>query len=148
MKGCHNCEHASAIAEGKYAGKPWEDVPCSGCEVMEDKSRSFEYEEWRRTAVAVDESEEQEKEEDRLPVSVLREALVGFLSLPPDLRDVVAWRYAGMKYGDIAKVQEVTEGCAERRHKRAMEIWPVLRALFPEKFAKHERRRMGVADSN
>ncbi len=144
MRGCHNCEHAAAIAEGKYAGRAWEDVPCAGCDAIRETGRSLEFEEWRKTAAAVDMGDGM-ADEELLPVSVMQEVMVGFLSLSPELRDVVAWRYAGMKYDDIAKVQGVTMACAEKRHRRAMELWPTLRALFPEKSAKQERRRTGVA---
>ena len=39
---------------------------------------------------------------DSLPVDVMQEIVVGLLKLKPELRDVVAWRFAGIRYGDIA----------------------------------------------
>jgi len=79
--------------------------------------------------------------EEKLPVSVLQEIVVGLLKLKPELRDVVAWRYAGMKYDDIALVQGVTRACVEKRHRRAMAVWPALEALFPRKIAKQAVRK-------
>jgi len=147
VKGCHSCDHAAAIAEGKFAGKAWEDVPCSKCDVLGGGDLVMEFEHWRRADEAVG-SDEENGAEDRLPITVMREAMVGFLSLRPELRDVVAWRYAGMKYEDIAEVQGVTMACVEKRHRRAMELWPVLWSLFPEKSAKQERRRRGGASGD
>jgi hypothetical protein len=65
----------------------------------------------------------------------------GLLKLPPALRDVVAMRYAGMKYARIAEVQGVTMACVEKRHRLAMKQWPVLRELFPVKASKQWRRK-------
>jgi len=149
VKGCHTCEHAAAIAEGKFAGRAWEDVPCSTCDVMSGAGFALEFDE-ERGSVGSEQSaagSTHEDLEDRLPVSVMQEIVVGLLKLRPELRDVVAWRYAGMKYADIALVQGVTQACVEKRHRRAMERWPALRSLFPRKVAKqgmrkaHERSR-------
>ena len=79
--------------------------------------------------------------EDSLPVSVMQELVVGLLKLKPELRDVVAWRFAGIRYSDIALAQGVTQACAEKRHRRALELWPALRALFPRKVAKQGMRK-------
>jgi hypothetical protein len=143
VRGCHTCEHATAIAEGKFAGKRWEDVPCSTCDVMSGAGFALEFDESRGVVgdqqLAVGSS--REGLEDRLPVSVMREIVVGLLKLRPELRDVVAWRYAGVKYADIALVQGVTRACVEKRHRRAMELWPALRSLFPRKSAKQSMRK-------
>lgn len=161
MRGCHSCEHAGAIAEGKYAGKAWEDIPCSGCDVMSGAGFAIEFDEARlRAGVNTGTTPRQEwphgagrpqlqgvaggeedASEDRLPVSVMQEIVVGLLKLKPELRDVVAWRFAGMRYGDIALAQGVTRACAEKRHRRALQLWPALRALFPRKVAKQTMRK-------
>ncbi|NQU97037.1 MAG: sigma-70 region 4 domain-containing protein [Chloroflexi bacterium] len=148
MKGCHSCEHAAAIAEGKFADNAWEDIPCSECNVMTGMGFAIEFDETRPSAVAAGGDEEGDSGEEHLPVSVMQEIVVGFLKLAPELRDVVAWRYAGVKYTDIALVQGVTISCVEKRHRRAMALWPVLRSLFPEKCAKQERRRTGGAGTD
>ena len=140
MRGCHNCEHASAIAEGKYAGAAWEDIPCSDCDVMSGAGFAIEFKEELARQAPEHDAVVPEPDE-HLPVSVMREVVVGLLKLKPELRDVVAWRFAGVRYSDIALAQGVTQACAEKRHRRALELWPALRALFPRKVAKQDVRR-------
>ena len=143
MKGGHSCEHATAIAAGKFAGKGWEETPCAGCDVMTGVGFAIEFDEQRGTKgePPMNTDTHGSGEEERLPVSVMQEIVVGLLKLTPELRDVVAWRYAGIKYGDIALVQGVTQACVEKRHRRAMELWPALRALFPRKTGKQLMRK-------
>ena len=146
MHGCHNCEHATAIAEGKFAGKAWEEIPCSTCDVMSGAGFAIEFdEEWPHGAGRPEPggvaAGEDEGGEDRLPVDVMREIVVGLLKLKPELRDVVAWRFAGIRYDDIALTQGVTRACVEKRHRRALELWPALRALFARKVAKQGMRK-------
>jgi hypothetical protein len=144
MKGCHSCETAAAIAEGKYAGKAWKDTPCAGCDVMSGSGFAIEFDEGRlgKTEGHHHEGHEApEGGEELLPVSVMQEIMVGLLKLKPELRDVVAWRYAGMKYDDIALVQGVTRAGVEKRHRRAMELWPALKSLFPRKIGKQLVRK-------
>jgi DNA-directed RNA polymerase specialized sigma24 family protein len=83
----------------------------------------------------------EEKEEKMLPLDVMRSAMTGLMTLKPELRDVVCWRYLGLTYPEIAERQGVTVACVEKRHRRAMEIWPALKELFPEKVAKKKRRK-------
>ena len=140
MKGCHSCEYASAIAAGEFDGSAWDDVPCSSCNVMSGVGFAIEFDESRLQPddgdrVVMDSVEEQ------LPISVMQEIVAGFLKLKPELRDVVAWRYAGMRYDDIPLVQGVTRACVEKRHRRAMELWPALQSLFPWKMAKQLVRK-------
>ncbi len=130
MTGCHNCGHAAAIAAGKYAERDWDDVPCSTCDVMRGADFPFPYFE---RAEVVEPDVVPDPEAERLPLSVMQEVVLGLLSLPAALRDVVAWRHAGLSYGQIAMAQGVTPQCAEKRHRRALEQWPALRELFPEK---------------
>ena len=82
-----------------------------------------------------------EVEEDRLPVSVMKEVIATILSLRPQVRDVVCWRYAGMMYRDIAAIRGVTTAAIELQHRRALKRWPSLQALFGEKLAKQARRK-------
>jgi len=143
MKGCHSCEHAAAIAEREYAGRAWEDIPCSSCDVMSGSGFAIEFDEARGDGdfeQGGSEASEEEREE-KLPVSVMQEIVMGLLKLPAELRDVVAWRYSGSKYDDIALLQGVTRACVEKRHRRAMELWPALEALFPRKIAKQAVRK-------
>ncbi len=74
-------------------------------------------------------------------MDVMQEFVKGLLSLPKNLRDVVAMRYSGLKYREIAEIQGVTMACAEKRHRRAMERWVPLRQFFAEKVAKQQTRR-------
>ncbi len=143
MKGCHSCEHAAAIANGEFAGMSWEELPCSTCDVMSGSGFAIEFDESRGNTDFEQGGSEASKEEreEKLPVSVMQEIVVGFLKLPGELRDVVAWRYAGVKYDDIALLQGVTRACVEKRHRRAMELWPALEALFPRKIAKQAVRK-------
>jgi len=138
MRGCHKCEHAAAIAEGKYEGKAWKEIPCSTCDVMSGSGFAIEFDESRVRNAHHDDHCEPEPEQ-QLPVAVMQQIVVGLLKLRPELRDVVAWRFAGVKYDDIALAQGVTKACVEKRHRRALELWPALRALFPLKVAKQGR---------
>lgn len=76
-----------------------------------------------------------------LPAETLGQFVQGLLSLDPILRDIVAWRYQGLPYKEIACRQGSSIQLAEMRHKRAIRDWPALRALFPEKVAKQSRRK-------
>ena len=80
--------------------------------------------------------------EDMMPTAVISSAIKGLLSLDPILRDIVAWRYQGLHYKEIAARQGSSTQLAEIRHKRALRDWPALQALFPEKMAKQARRKL------
>ena len=139
MRGCHDCAYAAEIAKGKFADTEWKDLPCAECDVSLGANTHAEFE------LEPDNGDgdchaPEVREDELLPMSVMREVVVGLLTLRPEVRDVVAWRYAGMRYTDIAGIQGVSPSCVELRHRRAMKAWPVLKALFPEKTAKHERR--------
>ena len=157
---CHKCAHALDIEAGKCGKVAFEDTPCAVCKLKEHSGRTIEFDpdrEKRPEGVKPKEyldlsldaggrpdsaqGDGGEPGEARLPISVMREAVATLLSLPPEVRDVVCWRYAGMKYPDIALTQDVTTAAVEVRHKRAMRRHPVLRALFPEKAAKQLRRK-------
>jgi hypothetical protein len=160
---CHNCEHAAEIADGKFAGIAWEETPCSRCEGKENSAFTIEFRtELERPDLSgvrrqglkqgegpmdgegqpeVVQGDGGEPGELRLPISVMREALATLLMLEPETRDVVCWRFSGMKYPEIALVQNVTTAAVEARHKRAIKQHPILRALFPVKVAKQAVRR-------
>jgi DNA-directed RNA polymerase specialized sigma24 family protein len=76
-----------------------------------------------------------------MPVEIISSVIQGLLSLDPALRDIVAWRYQGLPYKEIAQRQGTSTQLAEMRHKRALRDWPALQALFPEKVAKQSRRK-------
>lgn len=148
--GCHRCKFKASVDAGLFKNTPWEKVPCTSCDVMSGMGFSLEYDpehpepqrgpEWWPG----DLEEEQEEEPVMMPVDVMSQALTGFMNLKAELRDVVAWRYAGLTYPEIAERQGVTVACVEKRHRRAMEIWPALKEMFPEKVAKQKRRKPHV----
>ena len=139
---CHKCKDRSDIEAGKFARKPYAETPCAKCELKVNSVYTLEYNEDRESRIqsAVC-SEQMTENEELLPVSVMREAMVEFLRLPPEIRDVVCWRFAGMSYRDIAVLQGITVAGAEVRLWRAMKKWPALTALFGEKAAKQSRRK-------
>jgi DNA-directed RNA polymerase specialized sigma24 family protein len=121
---------------------PFEETPCFKCELKENSDYTLEYiqdREFRNQSAVC--SEQITENEEFLPVSVMREAMVEFLRLPPEIRDVVCWRFAGMSFRDIAVLQGITVAGAEVRLWRAMKKWPALAALFTEKAAKQSRRK-------
>jgi len=163
---CHRCGHRTAIQNGKYRGVPFEQTPCSRCELRErvrfgfvvpfkedaglrddepHDERSFVQRgqiDWSSYAT-VDKSFAEEYAEDDpvLPLSVMGEAVSRLMSLSAKTRDVICWRFAGMRYREIARRLGVTIAAAELRHRRALDQWPALRALFAEKAAKQCRRK-------
>jgi hypothetical protein len=144
MRGCHSCETAEQISDGVFADVEWKEMPCSQCNVMCGMDIAVEFNDdhpLEEEGVTGNHDHRQHM----LPVAVMREAVVGLLSLPPEVRDVVAWRFAGMTYEDIGELQGESFGCVEKRHKRALNKWPALRAMFPEKVAKQKRRKKHVS---
>ena len=137
---CHKCKVRADIEAGKFARKPFAETHCAKCELKENSDYTLEYEE-RRSQFAVCSEQSAEGDEVHLPISVMREAMVEFLRLPPEIRDIVCWRFAGMPYRDIATIQGITIAAVEIRHWRAMKKWPALRALFAAKAAKQSRRK-------
>lgn len=122
---------------------PYEQTPCARCELKENSDFTIEYDEGREKPGSLGRPTTDgrpEAEERCLPISVMQELVTALLCMPRDVRDAVCWRYAGFKYREVAKVQNVTMAAVEVRHRRALRRWPVLQALFPEKVAKQGRR--------
>ena len=141
---CHRCQHRDAVQKGRLARVPFEETPCAKCELKEYSEFTIEYIEDRESRIQNPESrmaEQETESEEVLPVSVMREAMVEFLRLPPEIRNVVCWRFAGMSFKDIAALQGITVAGVEVRLWRAMKKWPALTALFGEKAAKQMRRK-------
>ena len=141
---CHSCPHSDAILRGDYDGVPWGTMPCATCKLSEDTFYSvyldtdrplvpIEHPAFERTKSTVPLAEE-------MPVDVLATFVEALMELPPEQRDVVAWRFQGLRYKDIAERQGTSIQLAEMRHKIAMRNFPILRPLFPEKVAKRRRR--------
>lgn len=143
---CHRCEHQAVIRAGKFRGKRFEETPCARCEWREPGSAfTIEFDEGRAAATPVDGEEpfpeEADAEELKIPMSVMTAALAMIMALRARTRDALIDRYLGKLYREIAGMQNVTVAAIEMRHKRALERWPELRALFPLKVAKQQRRR-------
>jgi hypothetical protein len=147
---CHNCRHHEAILRGDFDSKPWNEIPCSSCKLGEDTFYSVPFDEFNPPTPAPGfeffhpanrQSEISNRKSVMLPADVLAQFVQGFLSLPSELRDIVAWRYQGVPYKEIAQRQGISIQLAEMRHKIAIRDWPVLQSLFPYKTAKRRRRR-------
>lgn len=143
MTGCHSCETADLIAAGRYKHIPWEEVPCATCEVIAKTSHAMEYDDQKISPEEAKPSHHKPEDEqtDNATLEKMIDAMVAFLQLRPEVRDVIAWRMAGLKYPDIALLQGVTTACVEKRHKTALVSWPALQALFPRKIAKQRIRK-------
>ncbi len=143
MKGCHDCPVAEEIAAGAYEYSAWDKIPCSTCTVAEKTGFSLEFDEGRQEGDLAESEVRPPELYERpvMPVDVMRDCVVGLLTLPPELRDVVAWRFGGMSYSEIADTQGVSMAAVEKRHRRAMALWPGLEALFMEKKVKQKRRK-------
>lgn len=149
---CTNCDFAAKIKEAEFGGIRYEDTPCASCKLAEDSSHTMAFDEER---AAPDEVGGQRPEigdpddgSDALPLSVLAEALRGFLELPPRTFRIVQRRYKGDSYSMIAKELEVTPQAVEIQLKRAMEAHPHLKQLLPEKArrqAARKRKRLSMA---
>lgn len=140
---CHSCPHQAAVKRGDYNSKPWNELPCATCKLGEDTFFSIPLDEERPPVPAIG-----SQAGDSVPASAVEQMVFGslveffdsLLSLPPEQRDVVAWRFQGLTYWQIAKLQGTSIQLAEMRHKIALKKCPVLRKLFPEKMAKRRRR--------
>lgn len=151
---CHKCEHREAIEAGKYAGVPYGRTPCSRCDLQEASLHTLA-EDRERLTCAPDEDGPREptcemapfaEEADDLdgkllPVAVMTEFIGRLLKLPQEVRDVVCWRFMGVTYPEIARIQGITTAGAEARHERALRLFPELRKLFSRKIAKQRLRR-------
>ena len=164
MAECHKCPHGVAVAAGKYRRTRFERTPCAECKLRESSLQTLQVDPGRPVFVAgpqrvgtspgqapagyhvdVPFPEEAEAEEAKLPVNVMQDLVTGLLALPAQLRDVVCWRFTGLDYGEIARRQGVTDGCAEKRHAKALRLFPELRQLFLRKEARRGRRERGGA---
>ena len=145
---CHTCPHSEAILCGEYDSTPWNELPCAACKLGEDTFYSVPLDEEHPPENLADDSgipthggvPEGRGGSSLLPAAILSQFVQGLLSLPSELRDIVAWRYQGLPYKEIAKRQGISTQLAEMRHKRAMREWPALESLFPYKVAKRRRR--------
>ena len=144
---CTNCDFAAKIKEAEHLGLRYEETPCATCKLAEDSSHTMAFDEERDAPQAVS-PEGPDDGPDALPLSVLAEALRGFLDLPPRTFRIVQRRYKGDSYVAIAQELEVTPQAVEIQLKRAMESHPHLKHLLPEKArrqAARKRKRLSMA---
>lgn len=154
---CHKCPFREKIDAGEFAQAAFSETPCAKCELNEYSDRTIEFDQERENPTAVDSkpvdirawaedciyADGGGQEEEQLPLSLMNELVFRLLSMPPDTRDVLCWRFAGIPYRDIAVLQGVTVAAVEKRHWKAMKKWPALRAMFATKVAKQSRRKQG-----
>lgn len=145
---CHSCPHHEAVKRGEYDSKPWNETPCSGCKLGEDTFYSVPLDEENPPASALGNSVRTPGDSPAMPDTVAEQLVFGslvtffdsLLCLPSEQRDIVAWRFQGVSYKEIAERQGTSVQLAEMRHKIALKKYPILRKLFPEKVAKRRRR--------
>lgn len=145
---CHSCPHHESVKRGEYDSKPWNEIPCSDCKLGEDTFFSIPFDEENPpdsvlgdpVCVPDDSADVHESVTEKLLFSSLGNFFDSMMSLPPEQRDIVAWRIKGLAYYEIAKMQGISPQLAEMRHKLALKKCPILRTLFPEKMAKRHRR--------
>jgi len=159
---CHKCPNREKIENGEFAQVAYSNTPCAKCHLNENSDLTMEYVQDMESRIqnppsyaeatagmvarmGDDEAQTSDishlPEEEVLPVSVMSEVVFRLLSMTPETRDAVCWRFAGMSYQDIAILQGVTVAAVEKRHWKAMKKWPALRAMFATKVAKHGRRK-------
>jgi len=159
---CHRCKDRVDIEAGKYAQVAYGETPCAKCHLNENSDLTMEYVQDMEARIQNPPSYAEatagmvarmgndglqtsdlrlQADEEVLPVSVMSEVVFRLLSMTPETRDAVCWRFAGMSYQDIAILQGVTVAAVEKRHWKAMKKWPALRAMFATKVAKHGRRK-------
>ena len=144
---CHKCPHLESIQRGDYISKPWKETPCARCKLGEDTFYSIPFDEEHppefggmASSPSISSSTSAPSVVN-IPSDIMAQFVQGLLVLDPILRDIVAWRYQGVPYKEIAKRQGTSTQLAEMRHKRALRDWPALENLFPEKVAKQSRRK-------
>lgn len=144
MKTCHTCPHAPLIKAHEFDNVEWAQTPCAGCpQLNEDAAsrRTLEFVEGQAPGPVRWPPPEEAAVADRLPISVLAEALRGFLELPQRTFRIVQRRMKGDAYALIAQELEVTPQAVEVQLKRALEAHPHLKSLLPEKARRHEARK-------
>jgi hypothetical protein len=144
---CHLCDHREAVEAGRFAGVPFADTPCGQCTLTESSAGTLAFVEnqgGKNPQISEPTSlttGDQTFNERMVPVSVVMGLVSGLLSLPPDALTILALRWQGFKYRELAQMQGVTTAAVELRHKRILDSWPLLRALFPVKSGKQARRK-------
>ena len=135
---CHKCPFREKIDAGEFAQAAFSETPCAKCQLNENSDLTMEFHVEMENRRAQDSG--LEDMDVMLPISVMKEIVFMLLSMTPENRDVLCWRF-GIPYRDIAVLQGVTVAAVEKRHWKVMKKWPALRAMFAAKVAKHTRRK-------
>lgn len=157
MPECHKCPHRAAVESGKYADAPFEKTPCGTCELVEDSTYTIQYDperpadtgQYARTSGAkhpIPLKAEAEPDPSaptpaEIAINAMQEFVTTLLTLRPRTRDIVCWRFQGMKYSEIADALGSTVAAVEVRHKRVLKALPILGELFPVTVAKRLHRK-------
>lgn len=135
---CSTCEFAAKIKDAEHSGVRFEDTPCATCELTEDSSHTLEFDEGRSES---GDQPNDEWDDPELPLSVLAEALRGFMELPPRTFRIVQRRYKGDSYALIAEELKVTPQAVEIQLRRALAAHPHLKQLLPGKAKRQAARK-------
>jgi DNA-directed RNA polymerase specialized sigma24 family protein len=133
---CHNCPHSKKVESGAFKNMAFADMPCAACELSEFPEPAIPL----NDEVLLQPAAAAPEEPEHSAFDAIAHIITTILLMPPVLRDVICWRYAGFKYQDIALLQNCTAAAVEARHRRAFNQWPELKALFALKMAKQKRR--------
>ncbi len=133
---CHKCEHSQKVKSGAFKSITFAETPCAACELSEFPEPAIPL----NDEVLLQPAAAAPEELEHSAFDAITHIITTILLMPPVLRDVICWRYAGFKYQDIAVLQNCTAAAVEARHRRAFKQWPELKALFSLKLAKQKRR--------
>jgi hypothetical protein len=135
------------VQAGAFKDTPWERVPCSRCDLIEDSSQVLEYDDQRTGSKEQSASGGNEVTEgvNLMPLSVLAHALRMVFSQSEDAFLILKMRREGRAYKEIAARLGVSVSAVELRHRRILAAQPLLAKLFPAKTrrAACRKRRAG-----
>lgn len=144
---CYHCPHQADVQAGKYRDVAYAETPCGRCDFQKKSTAGvIEYrEDWLSAAdpaVAVPFAAEGVTTQESVVFNgIMLEVIHGLLSLSPAQLEVIQARLENVPYKDIAARQGVTTSMAELSHRRGMDKWKPLQALFAAKTSKQSRRR-------
>lgn len=123
---CHRCPNAEDVRLGKYRDTPFEQTPCSTCELRESSAHTLDADPNRiEQPPAVPTAEE-----PRLPLSVLTRAMQDFLALPAPVVEIIRQRSAGRSLKAIGRRQGLSPTAVDARLRRAVRKVPHLQAML------------------
>jgi hypothetical protein len=136
---CHNCKHQADVQAGMYADVPWDLSPCAACTFEERESTyTVEYDPEREGRVAAPVAGQHQ--EAYVPLSAVVSLLAMLWDMPEKTQTIIRGRMAKRTYAEIGRELGVSAARVEWLQQRAMTRWPALRAMFPAKAARAQRR--------